>query len=302
MCGIAGYASLRGPVCRDLLLGMRDSLRHRGPDGEGIWLSADRRLGLVHRRLAVLDLSEAAAQPMASADGRAILTFNGEIYNYLELREELARRGHEFRTASDTEVLLAAYRAWGTACVARLEGMFAFALFDELRKTVFLARDRAGEKPLFYRSGAGVFAFASELKAIAFDPTFSRVIDPAALDRYLAYGYVPADRCIFSAARKLRPAHALEYDLVAGSLREWRYWELPVCEPDPQADARTLLDETEELLQGAVRRQLVADVPVGKSSRSKCTYCIVFNSNIVTFTHINTKITICNIIISKSVL
>src|SRR5712692_4406025 len=150
MCGIVGLAS-RVPIARpDLLVAMRDTMRHRGPDDAGVWWSPDRRVGLAQRRLAIIDLSPGGHQPMTDASGQLWITFNGEIYNYQELRRELQARGHYFRTASDTEVILAAYRTWGTDCLSHLNGMFAFGLYDSATRRVFLARDRAGEKPLFY--------------------------------------------------------------------------------------------------------------------------------------------------------
>src|SRR3546814_146013 len=150
---------------------MRETMRHRGPDGAGLWSSPCGHVVLGHRRLAILDLSEAGAQPMAHADSATCVTFNGEIYNHDELRRQLERRGHRFRSRADTEVLLAAYREWGSACLDRLNGMFAFAIYDGRRRSLFLARDRAGEKPLFYAHVPGRgFRFASELKALLADP------------------------------------------------------------------------------------------------------------------------------------
>src|SRR5215212_2288227 len=174
MCGIVGIAS-RSPVAdRDVLVPMRDSLAHRGPDDSGLWWSRDGRIGFGHRRLAIIDLSPGGHQPMVSASGRTCVNYNGEIYNYVELREELRARGHVFRTTCDTEVLLEAYEEWGAGCVEKLVGMFALAIHDSRDDTLFLARDRAGEKPLFYAIDGERLLFASELKALMRDPSFPR--------------------------------------------------------------------------------------------------------------------------------
>ena len=267
MCGIVGVASSRPvPVKnRDWLAQGRDALRHRGPDDAGEWWSADGRVGLGHRRLAILDLTPAGHQPMLDERGELVVVYNGEIYNFRELRTELEGRGHCFRSQSDTEVLLAAYREWGVTCLERLNGMFAFALYDQRNRQLFLARDRAGEKPLFYWLGPGEFRFASELKGLLADPTLPRRLDSEALDCYLAFGFVPGERCILRGVKKLPPAHALVFDLERGTARVWRYWDLPpVPDPGGQAvDDGALVDELESLLADAVRRQLVADVPVG---------------------------------------
>jgi asparagine synthase (glutamine-hydrolysing) len=202
---------------------------------------------------------------MQDASGALSIVFNGEIYNFADLRDELIAKGHGFKSHSDTEVILGAYREWGTECLARFNGMFAFALFDARKQTVFLARDRAGEKPLFYHQANSVLRFASELKALLADPALPRRIDPAALDCYLAMGYVPGDRCMLQAFNKLPPAHALLFDLKIGQAKIWRYWQLPELEATSSRplDEAALLDELEMLLEDAVRRQMVADVPVG---------------------------------------
>ncbi len=202
---------------------------------------------------------------MQDAGGALCVVFNGEIYNFADLRQELIAQGHVFRSLCDTEVILAAYREWGVDCLSRLNGMFAFALYDSSRRQLFLARDRAGEKPLFYAQANGVLRFASELKGLMADPALPRRIEPEALDCYLAMGFVPGERSMLQGVKKLPPAHALVFNLNNGQSRLWRYWQLP--EPNAaahdQADEAGLLDELEALLEDAVRRQLVADVPVG---------------------------------------
>lgn len=266
MCGIVGIVTARGNIGTDSLVRMRDSLRHRGPDDAGEWWSEEDSVGLGHRRLAIIDLSPAGHQPMQDASGELCIVFNGEIYNFADLRRELATKGHAFRSHSDTEVVLIAYREWGTDCLSRLNGMFAFALYDIRQRQLFMARDRAGEKPLFYTLVHGVLRFASELKALMADPNMSPRIDPEALDCYLAMGFVPGERCILQGVKKLPPAHALVFDLKNGQSRLWRYWQLPELVSSAAANRTgetALVDELEVLLEDAVRRQLVADVPVG---------------------------------------
>jgi asparagine synthase (glutamine-hydrolysing) len=265
MCGLVGIASLFPQNDRSWLALGRDAIDHRGPDDAGEWWSDDGRVGLAHRRLAIIDLSSAGHQPMHDASGVLSIIYNGEIYNFTELRVQLIGLGHKFRSHSDTEVILLAYRQWGTDCLKHLNGMFAFALFDAHQQTVFLARDRAGEKPLFYHHSHGVLHFASELKALLADPTLPRCINPEALDCYLAMGFVPGDRCMLDGFNKLPPAHALIFDQKTGLVKVWRYWQLP--DPVPASlgtvDEAALLDELETLLEDAVGRQMVADVPVG---------------------------------------
>ena len=237
-------------------------MRHRGPDDEGVWYTIDKRVGLAHRRLSIIDLSAGGHQPMLDTSGQFCVTYNGEIYNYQAVRRELEGLGHSFRTASDTEVILEAYRAWGTDCLKHLNGMFAFGLYDLREQRLFLARDRAGEKPLYYRLSEGTFTFASELKALMADASFPRRLDLESLDYYLAFGYVPGEKCILQGVLKLPPAHGLTYDLRNQKLTRWRYWQLP--EPDsscaPESD---LVEELATILQDSVRLRLVADVPVG---------------------------------------
>ena len=264
MCGIVGRVAASPVEDRSGLCDARETLRHRGPDDAGVWWSADGLVGLAHRRLAIIDLSPAGHQPMADHAGELVVVFNGEIYNYLDLRHELAAKGHRFDTASDTEVLLAAYREWGVECLDRLNGMFAFGLFDTRVRQLFVARDRAGEKPLFYRHDASGFHFASELKALMADPALGRLIDPEALDCYLAMGFIPGERTILRGVRKLPPAHALTFEAGSGRARVWRYWHLPEATATAELPGEhVLVNELEVLLADAVRRQLVADVPVG---------------------------------------
>jgi asparagine synthase (glutamine-hydrolysing) len=251
---------------RDWLIAGRDAMAHRGPDDAGGWWSEDGRVGFGHRRLAIIDLSTAGHQPMQDASGLLTIVFNGEIYNFRELQHELAVKGHTFRSHSDTEVILAAYHEWGAECLSHLNGMFAFALYDSMRKKLFLARDRAGEKPLFYSLENGELRFASELKGLMAEPAFARRVNSRALDIYLAMGYVPGDLCMLAGVSKLPPAHAMLYDLASGANRVWCYWKLPAPPSRASEDSMDedgLLSELEALLEDSVRRQLVADVPVG---------------------------------------
>jgi asparagine synthase (glutamine-hydrolysing) len=266
MCGIVGIASSSPVANRAWLVAGRDALAHRGPDDVGEWWSADGRVGLAHRRLAIIDLSPAGHQPMHDAAGTLTIVFNGEIYNFLDLRRELEAKGAVFTSHSDTEVILAAYREWGVECLQRLNGMFALALHDAERRTLLLARDRAGEKPLFYRHAGDTLRFGSELKALMADPAMPRRIAAESLDCFLAFGNIPAERCILEGFSKLPPAHALSFDIASGRADVWRYWQLPELHAGGASgagDEAGLLDELESLLADAVRRQLIADVPVG---------------------------------------
>lgn len=264
MCGIVGIVSNTPQTQRAWLALGRDAMMHRGPDDAGEWWSADGRVGLAQRRLSIIDLSPAGHQPMHDALGALSIVFNGEIYNFADLRDDLIANGHGFQSHSDTEVILAAYREWGTDCLARFNGMFAFALYDARQQTVFLARDRAGEKPLFFHQAMGVLRFGSELKALLADPALPRRINPEALDCYLAMGYVPGERCVLQGFSKVPPAHAMVFDLQTGQSRIWRYWQLPgLATAQAPLDEAALLDELEHLLEDAVRRQMVADVPAG---------------------------------------
>jgi asparagine synthase (glutamine-hydrolysing) len=263
MCGIVGILSLDRPAARDLVVRMRDTLRHRGPDDEGVWWSTDGCVALGHRRLSIIDLSPAGRQPMTDGSGALQVVFNGEIYNYQEIRKDLEARGHQFRTATDTEVILEAYLEWDLECLSRLNGMFAFGLFDSRSRRLLLARDRAGEKPLYYRTDGRSLAFASELKALFADPACERVLDLEALDYYLAFGYVPGDRCLVRGIHKLPQGHALTFDLRAGEVSVGAYWSLPATLSPARMSDEDLVGELDRLLADSVRLRMIADVPVG---------------------------------------
>jgi asparagine synthase (glutamine-hydrolysing) len=263
MCGILGMASLDGIASDDQVIRMRDTLRHRGPDDQGAWTSADRRVALAHQRLSIIDLSAAGKQPMTCASGHLQISFNGEIYNYRELRRELEGLGRCFRTSTDTEVILQAYEQWDTGCLDRLNGMFAFGLFDARRERLLLARDRAGEKPLFYRTDGPLHSVRVRAEGAVRRPACPRRLDLESLDYYLAFGYVPGDRCLLRGVHKLPAAHALTFDLATGATARWRYWSLPDVASVADVPDDELVNEFERLLERSVRLRLIADVPVG---------------------------------------
>ncbi|BCX82148.1 asparagine synthase (glutamine-hydrolysing) [Methylomarinovum caldicuralii] len=261
MCGIVGMMDLEGrrEVDRALLQQMNDRQIHRGPDGSGLEVRPG--LGLGHRRLAIIDL-ESGAQPMVSADGCTVITYNGEVYNFPQLRRELEGLGYRFRTRCDTEVILYAWKAWGPACVERLRGMFAFAIWNEDDQSLFLARDRLGIKPLYYATlEDGWFAFASELKALQLHPGLPRQLDPRALEEYFAYGYVPDPRTIYQGVFKLAPGERL---LVRRGepVRPERYWDVRFS-PDAGIDEAAAREGLIDRLREAVDVRLIADVPLG---------------------------------------
>jgi asparagine synthase (glutamine-hydrolysing) len=270
MCGIAGLLDPTGaPVDRAVLAAMTGALSRRGPDGEGFWYG--RGVGLGHRRLKVIDLSDAAAQPMSNEDGAVQVVFNGEIYNFPDLRAELQGHGHTFRSRSDTEVIVHGYEVWGDAVVDHLDGMFAFALWDANRRRLLAARDRMGKKPFYWtqvrRAAAPpLFAFGSELKALLPVPGLDRAISPAALARYLAFEYVPPPQAIFAGVRKLDAAERLVLDLgrnANGAPEVRRYWDLPFPAQHSDWPVEEAAEELRRLIKRAVERRLVADVPVG---------------------------------------
>ena len=284
MCGIFGIVTGGRPLDSDLCREQTDTLAHRGPDSSGYFWACSRSgkyildphqsgpklsageswdIFLGHRRLAVLDLSTQAAQPMSDPTGRYWIVFNGEIYNFAEIRRELEAQGVTFRTDhSDTEVLLRAYVRWREHCLVRLRGMFAFAVLDLQDKCLFFARDRLGKKPLYYRLGNDGLVFASELKAILADPRVPRQLDSSALAQYLAYGYIPSPNTIYRGMAKLPPAHFARVSLEnPQQITLKRYWDLP--EPDQTPLSRDWREEFEAVLTEAVRLRLISDVPLG---------------------------------------
>jgi len=261
MCGIAGllFADPGRPVDRDLLRAMSDAIAHRGPDGEGFLVEPG--VGLAHRRLAIIDVA-GGAQPIGNEDGSVQVVFNGEIYNFQELRRSLEAEGHRFRTSSDTEVLVHLYEKHGEGLVDHLRGMFAFALWDRRRRLLLLARDRLGLKPLYYYHDSETLFFGSEPKAILAHPGIARDVDPEALEDYLAFGVVPGERSIFRGIQKLPPAHVLTIGPGNWSARPRRYWRLEM-EADPGLSVDDWVEAIRAKLLEAVRLHLIADVPVG---------------------------------------
>lgn len=275
MCGIAGvvYSDPVRRVDRQVLSRMAAAIAHRGPDAEGFWISSEEpadglpaespatQVGLVHRRLSIIDL-ESGRQPISNEDGSIQIVFNGEIYNFRELRRDLESRGHSFRTLSDTEVIVHLYEEFGEECVTKLRGMFAFAIWDSRRRRLFLARDRVGIKPLFVRFDSGKLVFGSELKALLAHGGIPRDLDAAALDEFLHYGMVPGGRCIFRGVEKLLPGHTLTLDVDTWHVERRRYWQLRFA-PDHSLGIHEWQLALLEKLREAVQLHMIADVPVG---------------------------------------
>jgi asparagine synthase (glutamine-hydrolysing) len=260
MCGIAGFVG-RGDAAD--LAAMTRALAHRGPDGEGLHADAEARVFLGHRRLAIVDLS-GGAQPMWNETGDVAVTFNGEIYNHAELRRELAARGHRFRTDhSDTEVLVHGYEEWGEELPGRLDGMFAFAVWDRQRRRLFLARDRFGEKPLYWATQGGLFLFASELHALARHRLFRAGIDRRAAMKYFAHGFIPAPNAFWRDCAKLPAGHWLALDTASGARRTGCYWRFQIEPVEPAAGEAALAEELRALIAAAVERRFMSDVPLG---------------------------------------
>jgi asparagine synthase (glutamine-hydrolysing) len=260
MCGIVGFVAGPGAESIDapeVLARMSGAVAHRGPDDSGRFLAPGVALG--HRRLSIIDLA-GGHQPITTEEGRYTIVFNGEIYNFRELRDELESRGHRFATRSDTEVILRAYAAYGTGCVDRLRGMFAFAVWDAEERSLFVARDRVGIKPVYYAETRGGLVFGSELKSLVEHPEVSREIDPHAVDAYLTFGYVPDPLAIFSGTAKLPPGHWMRWR--DGRLEVRRYWDFEYAHVDPRPEGE-LLEELRALVDEAVRIRMIAEVPLG---------------------------------------
>lgn len=263
MCGICGIFNLNGePVLPVNLRRMTDAIAHRGPDGEGFY--TDSFIGFGHRRLAIIDLSPAGHQPMMTPDGQYVLTYNGEIYNFNELRIELEAKGYQFRSRTDTEVVLYAYVEWGEAALNRFNGMFAFAIWDRRRQELFLARDRYGIKPIYYTLLGGKFIFGSEVKAILAHPCYSVDLDKDALLEYFTFQNLFTDRTLFAGVKLLPAGTFLRVPLASQQLNPpSRYWDYGFIEPDEPKDEREYIEELDRLFRQAVSRQLISDVEVG---------------------------------------
>ncbi len=265
MCGILGFASCTHSIDKDKLAKNINLLSHRGPDDSGIWESSDGKVGFAHNRLSIIDLSSNGHQPMMDVSGRLTIIFNGEIYNYQKLFKTLSI-DYKFNSKTDTEVILAAYTKWGVECVSHLDGMFAFAIYDSTQKSIFISRDRAGEKPLFYRYNENTLTFASELKSLLDFESSEAIISRESLDCYLGMGFVPKDRCILKGFNKLPAAHSLLFDLQSNELKVWRYWSVSKIAQSLNTNnspKKDLVSELEVLLEDSICRQMIADVPVG---------------------------------------
>jgi len=258
MCGICGIFDLSGrPIDRNTLSRMNSIIRHRGPDGDGELV--DGEVGLGHRRLSIIDVG-GGAQPIGNEDGSVQVVFNGEIYNFVELREQLERLGHKFRTRSDTEVIVHAYEQWGSGCVKKFNGMFAFAIWNSKKRQVFIARDHLGIKPLYYVTLGSQILFASEIKSLLQHPACPREVDEEALAELFTFRYVPSPKTLFKGIRKLPPGHFMV--LSQSGLRTERFWNSVPLARRKWSEAG-LIEEYQHLLEDAVRLQLRSDVPLG---------------------------------------
>lgn len=253
-------------MSRSHLIAMRDALTHRGPDDAGLWISpgeahaAVASVGLGHRRLSIIDLSHAGAQPMSNEDGSVWLVFNGEIYNFPELRPQLEALGHRFASHTDSEVIIHAYEEWGAECVRRLRGMFAFAIWDQALQSLLLARDRFGIKPLYYYFDSEILLFGSELKALMAHPSMPRDLDNTAIYDYLTFGYIPAPKTIYKNVNKLSPASMLVRDREGTRIE--RYWDIDFT-PQAASDDTRAVETVQGQLADATRSHLISDVPLG---------------------------------------
>lgn len=263
MCGIVGCYNFRGEVDYSTLIRMRDTLEHRGPDDSGVYIDKENGIGLGHRRLSVIDLSSQGHQPMSNFNGSVWITYNGEVYNYEEIREELLQKGHSFKSTSDTEVILKSYLEWGIKCVDRFVGMFALAIWDKNIKRLYLLRDRAGVKPLYYYHKDNLLLFGSELKALMAHPEFKKNINMDVMPFYLRYGYIPTTQTIFKNTHKLSPGHILS--IQDNELKEMKYWDVVdqyLKEPFNK-NQQTITEELEDLMVDAFKYRLISDVPSG---------------------------------------
>jgi len=260
MCGILAILNFdpEKQVQEPLLRQMTDTMVHRGPDDAGYWMNGP--VGLGHRRLAIIDLSPAGHQPMSNENGALWITYNGEIYNFQELRRELEMKGHSFRSYTDTEVVLHAYEEWGTDCLSHFNGMWAFALWDNRRRCLFVSRDRLGIKPLVYYHDSKRFICASEIKGILADQTVPKEIDPESLHHYLSLMNIPAPFTIYKRIRKLQPGHYLL--IKDGTIDDRVYWDLAMGE-EISEDKRIILEKVETYLQDSVKLRMISDVPLG---------------------------------------
>lgn len=285
MCGIVGFCSCNKRTDKTVLTSMRDALTHRGPDDAGIYFDEENNVGLGHRRLSVLDLSSLGHQPMSNDNESIWITYNGEVYNFRQIREELIKKGCSFKSDSDTEVVLKAYEEWGIDCVHKFIGMFALAIWDRRDKKLYLLRDRVGVKPLYYFYKDGLFLFGSELKALMKHPDFSKEVNYSVLSLYLRYGYIPLPYTIFKNTYKLRPGHYLS--VFNNHVSEIRYWDIVdfYNQETINGSEDEIAEELENLLIDSFKYRLVSDVPVGvflSGGIDSTTLCALLQKNINT--------------------
>ena len=260
MCGIAGQVNLRAPVSEQDINAMNEAIRHRGPDGFGVYLNDERTVGLGHRRLSFLDLSEAGKQPMSVANGKIWITYNGEVYNYIELRAELEGKGYTFKSHTDTEVILHGYEAWGYEVLNRLKGMFAFGIWDDNKKELFLARDRFGIKPLYYYQQNNNFVFASEIKGIKANTTVNTTLDLTSFSDFFVYRYVPSPKSIWKEVKKIPVASYLVLKANGDTVVK-QYWNIPIS--DKIISDKEAVEQFDALLLNSVKTHARSDVPIG---------------------------------------
>ena len=262
MCGIIGQIKQGETINSQLFNAMRDSMLHRGPDGYGTVFFNNDCAAFGHRRLSIIDLSEKAKQPMYDVDNNILLTFNGEIYNYKHIKNDLIALGYKFNSTSDTEVLLNAYKAWGLEkLLERIKGMFAFAIWDNTKQKLFLARDRFGIKPLYFYKDAKQICFASELKALAIDSSIEKKVNKNAIADYFIYSYIPSPNCIWENFYKLEPATYMIFDYRKNTISKKEYWKLSI--DNKKANSHEVQEKTNQLIKNAVSQHLVSDVSVG---------------------------------------
>ena len=265
MCGICGIVATADGFAadEDLVVAMRDTMQHRGPDDGGAW--TDGRVALAHRRLSIVDLSAAGHQPMANEDGTVWITFNGEIYNHADLRPELEAKGHRYRSHTDTETILHLYEEEGPRCVERLHGMFAFAIWDSRRRELFLARDRLGKKPIYYAQPSGGFVFASEIKALLEHPAITPDLDEEAFFHYLTFVCTPAPFTMFKGIRKLAPAERMVVRADGTTVTDvyWSPFSRTVAAEVADMSEAEMRDRLLELLRGSIGKRMMSDVPFG---------------------------------------
>jgi len=259
MCGILGIWDYRNNIDKSRLIQMRDLLKHRGPDDKGIYI--ENNIGLAHRRLSIIDLSKAAKQPMSNEDNSIWITYNGEIYNFKEIKQDLEKKGHRFKSDSDTEVIIHAYEEYGTNCLSLFNGMFAFAIWDSNKRQLFLARDRIGQKPLIYYQDKNKFLFASELKAILPYHEIDKQISNKAISHYLSFGYIPTPLSIFKGMKKIPPGH---YAIINKENRISinQYWDINLHKTSKKTESKYCKDILDNL-KTATKRRMISDVPLG---------------------------------------